>query len=59
MNDESIPQQSPCPTCGCRLWSERDDLEASVIRDALRWRQLGQARQGNRVATFDEWHSIA
>ena len=57
MNDESIPQQSPCPTCGCRLYSERDDLEAAVIRDALRWRQFQQ--DGGLAAVAEEREACA
>ena len=57
MNDESIPQQSPCPTCGCRLYSERDDLEPAVIRDALRWRQLQQ--DGGLAAVAEEREACA
>ena len=36
----AIPKQSGCPTCHCTLWSEQDDLEPAVIRDAIRWRKL-------------------
>lgn len=42
MNDDTIPKQSGCPTCHCTLYSEHDDLELAVIRDALRWRKLRQ-----------------
>ncbi len=37
---EGIPKQRGCPTCGCTLWSEQDDVEPAVIRDAIRWRRL-------------------
>lgn len=32
--------QRPCPTCHCTLYSEFDDLEPGIIRDAIRWRKL-------------------
>ena len=47
MNDDTIPKQSGCPTCHCTLWSEQDDFEPAVIRDAERYRWL---RRTNALA---------
>ena len=57
MNDDTIPKQSGCPTCHCTLWSEQDDLEPAVIRDALRWRQLQQ--DGGLAAVAEEREACA